>query len=80
MDKVTKNPITNAKTRRQTYIIPKRSIVQRYPLTFIWTCTISGLLVFFSRPLYDAFLRTDNPEPPPPPGQLRETIQKAWRI
>lgn len=67
------------RTRRQTYIIPKRSFAKRYPLTTIWTCTVAGLLVFFSRPLYDAFLR--EPEIHEiPPDQRREAILKAWRI
>lgn len=67
------------RTRRQTYIIPKRSVFQRYPLTTFWGCTVSALLIFFSRPLYDAFIRepeiTDIPI-----GQRRESIIKAWRI
>lgn len=67
------------RTRRQTYIIPKRSIAQRYPLTTLWGCTITALLVFFSRPLYDAFIR--EPEIHDiPVGQRREAIIKAWKI
>lgn len=67
------------RTRRQTYIIPKRTFAQRNPLTVIWTCTIAGLLVFFSRPLYDAFIR--EPEYHDiPPEQRRAAIEKAWRI
>lgn len=80
MDKTNpNNQTTTAKQRRQTYIIPKRSIYQRYPLTFVWTCTIAGLLIFFSRPIYDGFIRTDFPEPPPP-DKRREYILKAWKI
>lgn len=74
------NPQSQAsRTRRQTYIIPKRSIAQRYPLTTFWGCTISALLVFFSRPLYDAFIR--EPEIHEiPVGERRAAIIKAWRI
>lgn len=55
-------PKINAKTanRRQTYIVPKRAFWQRYPMITIWTGTISALLIFFSRPIYDAFIRKDN--------------------
>lgn len=68
-----------ARTRRQTYIIPKRSIIQRYPLTTFWGCTVTALLVFFSRPLYDAFIR--QPEIHDiPADQRREATIKAWRI
>lgn len=73
------NQTQATRTRRQTYIIPKRSIVQRYPLTTFWGCTVAALLVFFSRPLYDAFIR----EPEVfeiPADQRREAILKAWRI
>lgn len=67
------------RTRRQTYIIPKRSYAQRYPLVTIWSFTIAGLLVFFSRPLYDAFIR--EPEIHNiPADQRREAILKAWKV
>lgn len=68
-----------AKQRRQTYIIPKRSTAQRYPLTTFWGCTVTALLIFFSRPLYDAFIR--EPEVHDiPAGERRAAIIKAWRI
>lgn len=67
------------RTRRQTYIVPKRSFAQRFPMVTIWTCTVGGLLVFFSRPLYDAFIRepeySDIPE-----DQRRAALIKAWKI
>lgn len=67
------------RTRRQTYIIPKRSIIQRYPLTTFWGCTVTALLVFFSRPLYDAFIR--EPEFQEIPAERRrDAIREAWRI
>lgn len=67
------------RTRRQTYIIPRRPFSQRYPLTTIWVSTVAGLLVFFSRPLYDAFIR--EPEIHDiPADKRREAILKAWRI
>lgn len=67
------------RTRRQTYIIPKRTFSQRYPLITIWASTIAGLAVFFSRPLYDAFIR--EPEIHDIPADKRqEAIIKAWRI
>lgn len=67
------------RTRRQTYIIPKRALYQRYPLVTIWGWTIAGVLVFFSRPIYDAFIR--QPEVfDIPADQRRAAIQKAWKI
>lgn len=68
------------RTRRQTYIIPKRTFIQRYPLTTIWVSTIAGLLVFFSRPLYDAFIREPEIHEEIPADQRRQAILKAWRI
>lgn len=58
MDKSKFNP-SNA-NRRQTYIIPKRPLWQRYPMLTLVSCTIGSLLIFFSRPIYDAFFRKDN--------------------
>lgn len=78
MDQTTKSQTT--RTRRQTYIIPKRSFTQRYPLTTIWAGTIGGLLVFFSRPIYDAFFREQVPTEIPEGQTPREALMKAWRI
>lgn len=68
-----------SRTRRQTYIIPRRSFTQRYPLTTIWAGTIGGLLIFFSRPLYDAFIREHEIQDIPA-DQRREALLKAWKI
>lgn len=67
------------RTRRQTYIIPKRTFAQRNPLTTIWASTIAGLAIFFSRPIYDAFIR-DSEVQDIPAEQRREVLLKAWRI
>lgn len=67
------------RTRRQSYIIPKRSFARRYPLTTVWTSTIAALLVFFSRPLYDAFIREPEIQDIPA-DKRREAMIKAWRI
>lgn len=49
---------SNRQTNRQ-YVIRKRSWIQRYPKIFFWTTASTCLLIFFSRPLYDAFNQTD---------------------
>lgn len=65
--------------KRRSYIIPKRNIMLRYPRTFIHTTTVVALLIFFSRPLYDIFFRTDF-LPAPPPEKRREALLKQWKI
>lgn len=40
-------------------LVPKRSWIQRNPRAFSVIFITSSLLVFFSRPIYDAFIRTD---------------------
>lgn len=67
------------RTRRQTYIIPKRSFAQRYPMVTVWSATVGALLIFFSRPLYDAFIREPD-FPDIPADKRREAILKAWKI
>lgn len=74
------SPMTNNTKKRQTFIIPKRSIVQKYPRTFIWTGTVIGLTIFFSRPLYDAFFRTEFAKAPEDPEERRDFIRKQWKI
>lgn len=41
------------------YKIPKRTLLQRYPKLFFWGSITLSLTVFYSRPLYDIFFRTD---------------------
>lgn len=79
MDKQSTAKAQTNRTRRQTYIIPKRTFPQRYPLTTIWSATIAGLAIFFSRPIYDAFIRTDVTSDIPA-DQRKEIMIKAWRI
>lgn len=39
--------------------VKKLSWIQKHPKLFFWTSLTSGLLIFFSRPIYDMFIRTD---------------------
>lgn len=80
MDKVNAGKENYANVRRQTYIIPKRRIHHRYPMIYISACTTVGLLIFFSRPIYDAFFRKQEFCEPVPPEKRRELLQKAWSI
>ena len=38
-------------------VLKDRSWIYRHPRVFIGVCTTSCLLILFSRPLYDAFIR-----------------------
>lgn len=49
--------------RRRTAVLPKRSWIQRNPRTFSITFITTSLLVFFSKPLYDAFIADQLPPP-----------------
>lgn len=40
-------------------LVPKRSWIQRNPRAFSIIFITTSMLVFFSRPIYDAFIRTD---------------------
>lgn len=42
--------------RKRTAVLPKRSWIQRNPRLFQITFITTSLLVFFSKPLYDAFI------------------------
>lgn len=78
MDKPT--PTTANTKKRQTFIIPKRSLLQKYPKTFVWVGTTVGLAIFFSRPLYDAFFRTEFAIAPEDPDERRAFLRKQWKI
>ncbi|KAH8421085.1 hypothetical protein KR222_010845 [Zaprionus bogoriensis] len=54
------------KKRRRTAVLPKRSWIQRNPRLFQITVVTSSLLVFFSKPLYDAFIADPFPGPAVP--------------
>lgn len=41
----------------QSYKVPKRTWLQRYPRLTVNILTGTCLLIFFSRPLYDCFIR-----------------------
>lgn len=70
----------DAKTgRRRSYIVPKRNFMQRNPKLVIYSGTALGLLIFFSRPIYDIF-RTDPGPPLPPSANRREAILKQWKV
>ncbi|ALC42307.1 CG42379 [Drosophila busckii] len=49
-------------TRRRTAVLPKRSWIQRNPRLFQITFITSSLLIFFSKPLYDAFIADPLPQ------------------
>lgn len=53
-----------------TYRMQKRTWIQKNPRLFVGLTTAGGLLIFFSRPIYDIFIRTDRPMHPkyPPIG------------
>nr|XP_032289193.1 uncharacterized protein LOC116649980 [Drosophila virilis] len=42
--------------RRRTAVLPKRSWIKRNPQLFQITFITTSLLIFFSKPLYDAFI------------------------
>ncbi|BFG03646.1 uncharacterized protein DMAD_02846 [Drosophila madeirensis] len=52
--------------RRRTAVLPKRSWIQRNPRLFQITFLTSSLLIFFSKPIYDAFIAD-----PLPPTEFR---------
>ncbi|KAH8300230.1 hypothetical protein KR044_012013 [Drosophila immigrans] len=51
--------------RRRTAVLPKRSWIQRNPRLFQITFITTSLLVFFSKPLYDAFIADPLPQKGP---------------
>ncbi|XP_022223002.1 uncharacterized protein LOC111074509 [Drosophila obscura] len=52
--------------RRRTAVLPKRSWIQRNPRLFQISFLTSSLLIFFSKPIYDAFIAD-----PLPPSEIR---------
>lgn len=66
--------------KRQTFIVPKRSFIQKYPKSFVWVGTAIGTLIFFSRPIYDIFFRTEFAEAPEDPEERRAFIKNQWKI
>lgn len=55
---------------RRPLRVPKRTWFQRNPRLFSSLVTGTALLIFFSKPLYDAFIA--DPEPGPyPPREIR---------
>lgn len=42
--------------RKRTAVLPKRNWIQRNPRLFQITFITTSLLIFFSKPLYDAFI------------------------
>lgn len=51
---------------RRPFRVPKRNWFQRNPRTFSSLVTVSALLIFFSKPLYDAFIAEPEPGALPP--------------
>lgn len=64
--------------RRRSFVIPRRGFIQRHPKLVIYSATTIGLLIFFSRPIYDIFRKPVGP--PLPPEKRRETILKQWKV
>lgn len=74
-------PSSTTQTRkRQTFIVPKRSLIQKYPKTTVWLGTVIGLSIFFSRPIYDIFFRTEFAQAPEDPDDRRAFVLKQWKI
>lgn len=74
------NPKQPEPRRRRSYIIPKRTFLQRYPKSVVLVGTVGGILIFFSRTIYDAFIRTDFAPVPADPDKRREAILQAWKV
>lgn len=74
------SPTNKQNFRRQTYIIPKRRIFERYPMVTLWSCTGVALLIFFSRPIYDIFIREPQYTELKEGEKLRDVIYKAWKV
>lgn len=53
-----------------SYAPPKRTWMNRYPRLFVSVTTTTLLLILFSRPIYDAFIRSDLPPGSPPPPRV----------
>lgn len=64
----TGRPIKIMENRRRVQPLGKRSWMYRHPKTFQITFTVLGLGIFFSKPIYDIFIRPRDPidfsEPP----------------
>lgn len=52
--------------RTKRKFVPKRNFIQRYPRAFQTVFITVGLLIFFSKPIYDGFIRDDYLPAPPP--------------
>lgn len=46
---------------RRRILVPKRNWFQRNPRIWSSALTATALLIFFSKPLYDAFIAEENP-------------------
>ena len=47
--------------RRRTAVLPKRNWIQRNPRLFSISFTVTSLLIFFSKPIYDGFIAEQLP-------------------
>lgn len=57
---------TSSGQRKRTAVLPKRGWIQRNPRLFQISFITASLLIFFSKPLYDAFIEV----PLPPKGEI----------
>ncbi|KAL0810442.1 hypothetical protein ABMA28_010581 [Loxostege sticticalis] len=65
---------------RRSQPLGKRSWIFRYPRTFQVTFTLLGIGIFFSKPVYDLFIRSRDFEDfsePPTTFSRRELPEKA---
>lgn len=51
---------------KRSYVVPKRSWVQKNPRLFQGIFITVSLIAFFSKPIYDGFIRDDLPQLPAP--------------
>ncbi|CAO1433114.1 unnamed protein product [Diamesa tonsa] len=51
---------------KRSYVVPKRSWVQKNPRLFQGIFITVSLLAFFSKPIYDGFIKDDYPQLPAP--------------
>lgn len=75
-----KQRVQPKKGKRQTFVVPKRSFIQKYPKLSLFGAIGTGLAIFFSRTIYDAFFRTEFAPYAATADERRVNRQKAWRI
>lgn len=54
---ITPRKIPEYKYQPPSYKVPKQKFIQRYPRLAVSLMVTTGLLIFYSRPIYDIFIR-----------------------